>query len=142
MLWLQESDEEGGRMWSGFSSEIETHTPPTAEHLAQQCRMWSGFSSEIETRPLCTCVAHVYPVACGAASHLRLKLVFWGCGDAYYQSRMWSGFSSEIETMRRGVTPSMTTCRMWSGFSSEIETLKKDVAGLPVFVSHVERLLI
>jgi len=36
------------RMWSGFSSEIETR--PTCFHPGQSSRrMWSGFSSEIET---------------------------------------------------------------------------------------------
>src|SRR6266567_2750281 len=36
-------------------------------------RMWSGFSSEIETYTVLAQKVSVHRVACGAASHLRLK---------------------------------------------------------------------
>ncbi len=38
-----------GRMWSGFSSEIETGWKGTVTSESTRRRMWSGFSSEIET---------------------------------------------------------------------------------------------
>src|SRR5229473_1781016 len=84
--------------------------------------MWSGFSSEIETsccqrggmtvyRVACGAASHLrlkqrnespgntgLLVACGAASHLRLKLPVWVWGIVIVAGRMWSGFSSEIET--------------------------------------------
>ncbi len=37
-------------------------------------------------------------VACGAASHLRLKRIDGSAELADCARRMWSGFSSEIET--------------------------------------------
>src|SRR6266700_3239020 len=61
-------------------------------------RMWSGFSSEIETSHFLAGATPVFFVACGAASHLRLKPgtnVSYSCLSI---GRMWSGFSSEIET--------------------------------------------
>ncbi len=84
--------------------------------------MWSGFSSEIETGagrgggPLC------FWVACGAASHLRLKPPDRAARGEDCLGRMWSGFSSEIETSGRDRRRQVTRRRMWSGFSSEIET--------------------
>ena len=39
-------------------------------------RMWSGFSSEIETYTVLAQKVSVHRVACGAASHLRLKRAF------------------------------------------------------------------
>ena len=58
-------------------------------------------------------------VACGAASHLRLKLREDPAIDDARQRRMWSGFSSEIETTRRLLPLPLMPGRMWSGFSSE-----------------------
>src|SRR6266567_2343278 len=85
------------RMWSGFSSEIETERLYLIADLDELSRMWSGFSSEIETLDITT----------------RMQSS-WG--------RMWSGFSSEIETLSLWVYCHSLVCRMWSGFSSEIET--------------------
>src|SRR6266516_1520696 len=61
-----------GRMWSGFSSEIETLSLWVYCH-SLVCRMWSGFSSEIETHHGCLHDIALGSVACGAASRLRLK---------------------------------------------------------------------
>src|SRR6266700_1224361 len=85
------------RIWSGFSSEIETERLYLIAALDELSRMWSGFSSEIETLDITT----------------RMQSS-WG--------RMWSGFSSEIETLSLWVYCHSLVCRMWSGFSSEIET--------------------
>ncbi len=60
--------------------------------------MWSGFSSEIETRSCRPSGGLVAVVACGAASHLRLKRLLCGASAGVNLGRMWSGFSSEIET--------------------------------------------
>ncbi len=106
-------------------------------------------------------------VACGAASHLRLKLRVLCRSNGLAIGRMWSGFSSEIETKKtsqsvssrqrvacgaashlrlkpgdRSIVARLADRRMWSGFSSEIETeiLSTSSAGPPG--SHVERLLI
>src|SRR6266851_5201864 len=105
--------------------------------------MWSGFSSEIETKQNSTRKKYCSCVACGAASHLRLKrFIRKVLGSTKYR-RMWSGFSSEIETGRqRGIVRIITYCRMWSGFSSEIETYSFMQECLGEDVSHVERLLI
>src|SRR5216683_982269 len=84
--------------------------------------MWSGFSSEIETGIQGDTSPQVPPVACGAASHLRLKLREYILRFLIFGSRMWSGFSSEIETLSRHAIIGMSGRRMWSGFSSEIET--------------------
>src|SRR6266699_748215 len=113
--------------------------------------MWSGFSSEIETGNYQATYSGSDEVACGAASHLRLKRLqqelLYGVG----LRRMWSGFSSEIETVLWGKSHLPTTkvacgaashlrlkrldrprtldtsgSRMWSGFSSEIETRNKE----------------
>src|SRR6266851_3089805 len=129
--------------------------------------MWSGFSSEIETQTLRAGLATGQLVACGAASHLRLKPHLGYCPLTKDGSRMWSGFSSEIETgclsspaqLLRGVAcgaashlrlkpeiyelnTMMAWCRMWSGFSSEIETHITGVWVGTLTLSHVERLLI
>jgi len=61
-------------MWSGFSSEIETHTCPTRSGTLLQCRMWSGFSSEIETVLTLQIARNATDVACGAASRLRVGI--------------------------------------------------------------------
>src|SRR6266567_676404 len=70
------------RMWSGFSSEIETPFYLLVRPRWRS-RMWSGFSSEIET----TCPARrghtLLWVACGAASRLRLKLSCSARGSCY-----------------------------------------------------------
>ncbi len=63
-----------------------------------QSRMWSGFSSEIETHVDNRDVKPRLSVACGAASHLRLKLAMLKGCQGKVARRMWSGFSSEIET--------------------------------------------
>src|SRR5216683_2813266 len=60
--------------------------------------MWSGFSSEIETEFQRYFTIDHLKVACGAASHLRLKLIEALIDYIQKQGRMWSGFSSEIET--------------------------------------------
>src|SRR6266568_622826 len=129
--------------------------------------MWSGFSSEIETVPLTYCYTRKSEVACGAASHLRLKhLLLCRCSNLIprrmwsgfsseietcvtgsaqvdtHTCRMWSGFSSEIETPLWLVLLSTRLCRMWSGFSSEIETKQCQCCNSKVEKSHVERLLI
>ncbi len=87
-------------------------------------------------------VGEPYLVACGAASHLRLKRRVRVCFPCARLRRMWSGFSSEIETP--GVVSQQWPgdSRMWSGFSSEIETPTRHVNKLPRITSHVERLLI
>src|SRR5260370_30961077 len=61
-------------------------------------------------------------VACGAASHLRLKLAIPMPKLKTCKRRMWSGFSSEIETRGALHQRRMHPGRMWSGFSFEIET--------------------
>ncbi len=60
--------------------------------------MWSGFSSEIETDDDSNVAANSGGVACGAASHLRLKPINSPVTQQLIKCRMWSGFSSEIET--------------------------------------------
>ncbi len=60
--------------------------------------MWSGFSSEIETGNMPGESQEKHLVACGAASHLRLKLITNLSNLRNLCGRMWSGFSSEIET--------------------------------------------
>src|SRR6266487_77883 len=60
-------------MWSGFSSEIETHPHPDLPRSIVASRMWSGFSSEIETGEIVVEYDSSQRVACGAASRLRLK---------------------------------------------------------------------
>ncbi len=81
-------------------------------------------------------------VACGAASHLRLKLREYILRFLIFGSRMWSGFSSEIETLSRHAIIGMSGRRMWSGFSSEIETTNVQCGSTGALRSHVERLLI
>src|SRR6266566_4455701 len=61
-------------------------------------RMWSGFSSEIETYRRCWSLLGRSGVACGAASRLRLKHANEKERHNRFTGRMWSGFSSEIET--------------------------------------------
>ncbi len=80
--------------------------------------MWSGFSSEIETKWEGRVELTQGVVACGAASHLRLKPIAERQHHRQHAGRMWSGFSSEIET---------------SGLLG---------IGLGGIKSHVERLLI
>src|SRR6266567_3687602 len=79
-------DDKKGRMWSGFSSEIET--------------LWPGRERR---RGRC--------VACGAASRLRLKLACAVGSVVRPGGRMWSGFSSEIETSMEpcSVLPSLAS---------------------------------
>ncbi len=59
-----------------------------------------GAASHLRLKRLDVCPAsRAGQVACGAASHLRLKP---GLIEASHESiigRMWSGFSSEIETV-------------------------------------------
>src|SRR6266487_565369 len=62
------------------------------------CRMWSGFSSEIETKHALVACRWLHAVACGAASRLRLKPSPSASQYDQQRRRMWSGFSSEIET--------------------------------------------
>src|SRR6266851_2572073 len=59
--------------------------------------MWSGFSSEIEIQRQTTSRCNGVSVACGAASHLRLKSIDQAAKGLQVWCRMWSGFSSEIE---------------------------------------------
>jgi len=82
-------------------------------------------------------------VACGAASHLRLKLPL--CRGIVNSTigRMWSGFSSEIETdvdgsLYRGFH--LVAC----GAASHLRLKHVDVpvSIIPPRASHVERLLI
>ncbi len=80
--------------------------------------MWSGFSSEIETGNYQATYSGSDEVACGAASHLRLKRL---------QQELLYGVGLR---------------RMWSGFSSEIETLLWYPRSTHRYESHVERLLI
>src|SRR5216683_3232150 len=103
--------------------------------------MWSGFSSEIETGIQGDTSPQVPPVACGAASHLRLKHGGARGPGGGNNSRMWSGFSSEIETLSRHAIIGMSGRRMWSGFSSEIETTNVQCGSTGALRSHVERLL-
>src|SRR6266567_183058 len=64
-----------------------------------QSRLWSGFSSEIETISINLLHRRHHRVACGAASHLRLKPQVNTFQELnMVLRRMWSGFSSEIET--------------------------------------------
>ncbi len=86
------------RMWSGFSSEIETAPNDNGQNRLRR-RMWSGFSSEIETIANPNYEDVIDKVACGAASHLRLKHIDKSENLVSSVRRMWSGFSSEIETL-------------------------------------------
>src|SRR5713101_50136 len=110
---------------------------------ARVCRMWSGFSSEIETKLLDSDINYENVVACGAASHLRLKhediedaaalVHVVACGAASHLRLKL--FAFQVQKSRQG-------SRMWSGFSSEIET-DNVLAPFPLDrKSHVERLLI
>ncbi len=78
--------------------------------------MWSGFSSEIETQEGGRDNVFLIPVACGAASHLRLKRNKGRRLRRVLQGRMWSGFSSEIET--RAALP-----YAWANSKSHVERL-------------------
>src|SRR6266487_4689692 len=85
-------------------------------------RMWSGFSSEIETHHL-HIIPHDVVVACGAASRLRLKrLSIFSCGPA---GEVACGAASRLRLKLATFLRSgrVLLCRMWSGFSSEIETM-------------------
>src|SRR5216683_758354 len=76
-------------------------------------RMWSGFSSEIETIIDQAAVIEEDAVACGAASHLRLKPLMSAPPADTTLCRMWSGFSSEIETtteMDNGLAADVVAC--------------------------------
>src|SRR6266567_2930109 len=105
--------------------------------------MWSGFSSEIETSISVTVPSETSQVACGAASHLRLKLCYprlhflialsVACGAA---SHLRLKLCLNRASNRDGHS------RMWSGFSSEIETNTSAAVTVNTTVSHVERLLI
>ncbi len=44
-------------------------------------------------------IDYIDVVACGAASHLRLKQQVALPSQEHHLRRMWSGFSSEIETV-------------------------------------------
>src|SRR6266700_3545064 len=96
-LYLIADLDELSRMWSGFSSEIET-LDITTRMQSSWGRMWSGFSSEIETHLRNRWELAFRWVACGAASRLRLKRSILFTALALFSGRMWSGFSSEIET--------------------------------------------
>src|SRR6266699_796614 len=105
--------------------------------------MWSGFSSEIETRDAHPRMGRPRQVACGAASHLRLKQ--WQALSARSQIIVACGAASHLRLkpvvliMRASLH---TLRRMWSGFSSEIETYHFRHDGRYCLKSHVERLLI
>src|SRR5260370_26126723 len=65
--------------------------------VLRQWRVWRGLACVIESL-LCKRIDHTHSVACGAASHLRLKQeIIYHIGREG-EGRMWSGFSSEIET--------------------------------------------
>src|SRR6266487_1121596 len=128
----------------GAASRLRLKRLVRSEHPSRVVsRMWSGFSSEIETP--CPRLWHVplRGVACGAASRLRLKRVINQTVIHDQLGRMWSGFSSEIETHNCGGDNCLLCRRMWSGFSSEIET---DQGNKRTYTScrasHVERLLV
>src|SRR5258708_7904057 len=105
-------------MWSGFSSEIETTEPPVCSIVLSLSHVERLLIRDLNTFMPC-CSTWLSTVACGAASHLRLKLL----------QRLHCSYGG------RG--------RMWSGFSSEIETLSGAALPLPGGTpSHVERLLI
>ncbi len=128
-------------MWSGFSSEIET--PTKCSQSTAHCSVACGAASHLRLKH-----EHVHvgklptDVACGAASHLRLKQLIDVWEGQCHVSRMWSGFSSEIETVSRLWTGWARRGRMWSGFSSEIETPNVGGDRDGPSMSHVERLLI
>src|SRR6266487_3045013 len=105
-------------------------------------RMWSGFSSEIETYRTPPARLPPHFVACGAASRLRLKRGTLMTREGALLCRMWSGFSSEIETRPTCFHPGQSSRRMWSGFSSEIETTEGRPGREQIIQSHVERLLV
>ncbi len=106
-------------------------------------RMWSGFSSEIETIIDQAAVIEEDAVACGAASHLRLKPLMSAPPADTTLCRMWSGFSSEIET-----TTCIQNCEeantVACGAASHLrlKPFQKWTTALRRMSSHVERLLI
>ncbi len=84
-------------MWSGFSSEIETIA--SIDHTLYIILVACGAASHLRLKQVHTYkIAVRWDVACGAASHLRLKPRFYPYNLTIPHSRMWSGFSSEIET--------------------------------------------
>src|SRR5216683_116001 len=92
-LWLLR------RMWSGFSSEIET--PLAIIYAYAPVVVACGAASHLRLKPPLTplIIQSFHCVACGAASHLRLKLLSRLRLLQMSHGRMWSGFSSEIETL-------------------------------------------
>src|SRR6266700_3338824 len=97
-------------MWSGFSSEIETQLPYSSSSAL--CCVACGAASHLRLKHVEAArkVLGSIDVACGAASHLRLKRRASLSYRVSRLSRMWSGFSSEIVTPTVLLNYSLTAC--------------------------------
>src|SRR6266568_1585233 len=109
-------------MWSGFSSEIETNSKMNRGIAFDSVAC--GATSHLRLKlGASSPIKALHLVACGAASHLRLKRTCYV--DISSSSEVACGAASHLRLKPRmiGLIYSSNSCRMWSGFSSEIETV-------------------
>src|SRR6266851_5062515 len=130
------------RMWSGFSSEIETLETMILDWTLT--RVACGAASRLRLKQIShRCDRAAFVVACGAASRLRLKLIALIRAKAVLPD-VACGAASRLRLKLRTVTwmAQIRQSRMWSGFSSEIETYSCLIIEYVLPTSHVERLLV
>src|SRR6266700_486742 len=128
------------RMWSGFSSEIETLSLWVYFH-SLVCRMWSGFSSEIETHHGCLHDIPLGSVASGAASRLGLKRI---CArGSHAPPDVACGAASRLRLKQTIKCLSAPCCCVACGAASRLRLKRTYVTGgsWASGGSHVERLL-